>query len=235
MLGCIKIIIASRSKNDIELLADICELLDASRTNHEERNEEDLVEPTATRNFKTDIDAIREVIMTFVSLLVEIESTRGKTGKEKIDVSSLVAIIGELVSCFDHFGKHLKESSCIDPRVELTDYIISQCHRNLVAPSGSLSQTLTQLLLLRCPASVADRFNRATEISHLINQCAQNKDLQISEIIDGAESQESLDISNRMGIEVFTILSTSTLTETTICYFGILENCLTEVSDIIFQ
>lgn len=228
MLGCIKVILASYQNSSVSMLSDICDLLDTSHFLNTTSNDERNVEQSTKRNLAADVDIIRKFTMHFVSLLVELESSNNS--KEKLDSPAVVAIIGELVSTFSSFEKSLSEFGVQDPRKEITESILKACDDNLVEPSLTLSRSLTELILMRCPVSAVDRLNRASYISQLLHRCAQDKEDRIREVIDSAGSQDIVDICASMGNETYTILSTNTLSEVTCSFFGIIESCLTEVT-----
>jgi hypothetical protein len=228
MLGCIKVIVASYQNNNISMLSDICDLLDTSHFHNTLSNGRNDSEQSTKGNLAADADIIRKFTMHFVSLLVELESSNNS--REKFDSPAVVAIIGELVSTFSSFEKTLGEFSVPDPRKDITEKILKACDDNLVEPTLTLSRSLTELILMRCPVSAVDRLNRSSYVSQLLHHCAQDKEDRIREVIDSSGSQDLVDICASIGNETYTILSTKTLSEVTCCFFGIIESCLTEVS-----
>ena len=62
--------------------------------------------------------------------------------------------------------------------------MIIRCAQKLRQPSSHLSQSLVQLLVIRCPVSAGDRLSKALLIGNLIADCISNKETQIKTLLD---------------------------------------------------
>jgi hypothetical protein len=234
MLGCIKVIISSHSSKNIALISDLSDLLNPEHVRFLHSNEDNLSggQPSSTRNnLDLEIKILNVVTLRFVDLLMSENSTE----TERTDATIITAIIGDIVGSFYPFSKILIEERINDPRKAITEKIVADCSQYISNPSIQLSQALAQLIVLRCPVSVADRLNRAETVSKMIEACILNKEEQVKDILErsGSQTQYSDDFSEHFGNFGFTILSTNTLGDTTMCFFGFMDKIISETSALI--
>ena len=111
--------------------------------------------------------------------------------------------------------------------------------------SANISQSLVQLLVLRCSVSAGDRLTKASGIAAMIDECAGDKESQIEAYLQGlidddaGEDFESIDDAMRrcdvqslgeaLSDELFGLLSTCTMPATALALLAIVEKALLEV------